>query len=200
MNTGLLAYKLAFEKSPIFLTDGLASKAPENTIPLISITQAADMVRTGLGGSIISKLDDFFATFWPMPGAKLISAQLGKYPFANQKTAANALIVQALSFSMRMNVTPKTLGSMVSRTMTMTALKAALDAHMRLGGTFTVLTPSYMYTGCVLLDMKDITTGESKHQQTDWQLEFEQPLLSTTEATQTMNRLMQLLDKNWKPQ
>jgi len=190
MNTGLLAYKLAFEKSPIFLTDGIASAIPGSILPLVSITQAADLIRAAAGNSVAKNLDEFFATFKPLPGATLVSAQLGKYPFANQKTAANALIVQALAFSMSMNITPRLAGAMISRPMVMTALKAALDSHAALGGTYTVLTPSYMYTGCVLLSMKDISGGESFHQQTDWQLDFEQPLLNTTEATQTMNALM----------
>jgi hypothetical protein len=199
LNTGMLAYKLAFEKSPIFLTDGLAAAAPGSILPLISITEAADLIRAAAGNSIAASLDSYFATFFPMPGAKLMSAQLGKYPFANQKTAANALIVQALNFSMRMNVTPKLSGAMITRTMIMSALKAALDAHAALGGTYTVLTPSYMYVGCVLLEMTDITSGESLHQQTDWQLNFEQPLLNTTEATQTMNALMKKLSAQVQP-
>ena len=199
MNSGMLAYKLAFEKSPIFLTDGLAAIAPGSILPLIAITQANDVLRAGDGASILSKLDDYFASFWPMPGAQLISVQLGKYPFANQKTAANAIVAQALTFSMRMNVTPKVKGAMITRTMNMSALKAALDAHAALGGTYSVLTPSYLYTGCVLVSMKDMTSGDSFHQQTDWQLDFEQPLLNSTEATQTMNTLMKKLSAQVPP-
>ncbi len=183
MNIGSAAYKLAYEKSPIFLVDGLASFVPGKVLPLVAITQAADMTGSILSGSIPTNLDDFWATFWPMPGAKLHNNQIGMYPFANQKTAANAIIAQPLNISMRMNCTPRLRGGMVTRTMTATALKAALDNHNFRGGTYIVVTPSFVYEGCILTGMTDITTGESKHQQTDWQLDFIQPLISTAEAT-----------------
>jgi hypothetical protein len=198
MNIGQFVYQLAYEKSPIFLTDGLAQAIPGETLPLIAITQAADVLRGAAGGSIATNLDDFFATFWPMAGAKLVSNQVGQYPFANQKTAANAIIAQALNFSMRMNITPKTKGAMISRTMTMAAFTAAIEKHCQLGGTFTVLTPAKMYVGCILTGMTDMTSGESKHQQTDWQLEFLQPLLNTSEADIVMNSVMDKQTKGLK--
>lgn len=192
---GKFVYQLAFEKSPIFLTDGLAQFVPGQTLPLIAITQAADVLRGAASGSIPTNLDDFFATFWPMPGAKLVSNQIGQYPFANQKVAANAIIAQALTFSMRMNVTPKTKGGMISRTMTMAAFTAAIEKHCQLGGSFTVLTPAKMYVGCILTGITDMTSGESLHQQTDWQLDFMQPLLNTSEQQLVMNRVMDNMTK-----
>lgn len=195
MSIGRIAYQLTYEKSPIFLTDGLAQAIPGGVLPLIAITQAADVFAGALMGNISTNLDDFFATFWPMAGAKLVNNQVGQYPFANQKTAANAVIAQALNFSMRMNVTPKTKGAMVSRTMTMAAFTAAIEKHVQLGGMFTVLTPAKIYSGCILTGMTDITSGESKHQQTDWQLEFLQPLVDASEAQQVMNSVMNKLTK-----
>lgn len=189
MNIGSAAYKLAYEKSPIFLVDGLASNMPFKVLPLIAITQSADIVGNVLTGSIPTNLDDFWATFWPMPGATLHNNEIGMYPFANQKTAANAIIAQPLNISMRMNCTPRQRGGMVTRTMTATALKAALDNHNFSGGTYTVVTPSFVYEGCILKKMTDITSGESKHQQTDWQLDFVQPLVSTKEAQFFENNL-----------
>lgn len=193
MNVGTAIYKLAYEKSPIFLTDGIASLIPGGTLPLVAITQAGDIVRNLQTMNIPTNLDDFYATFWPMPGAKLHNNQIGSYPFANQKTAANAIIAQPLTISMRMNCTPRLKGGMVSRHMTATALKNALDNHIFRGGSFSVLTPAFLYTGCILTGFTDITSGESKHQQTDWQLDFVQPLLSENEAQFFQNGLMSKL-------
>jgi hypothetical protein len=190
MSLGSSVYKLTYEKSPIFLNDGIASFIPGGVLPLIAITQAGDIVGQLATGSISTRLDDFWATFFPMPGAKLHNNQIGNYPFANQKTAANAIIFQPLNISMRMNCSPRLQGSMVTRTMISTALKAALDKHNSLGGTYTVITPSYAYFGCILTGFTDITSGESKHQQTDWQLDFIQPLTSTDEAQQVENSVM----------
>lgn len=190
MGAGLNFYKLAYEKSPIFLTGGIAEGLPGKTLPLISITQAADVVGSILTGDIAGNLDDFFATFYPLPGSKLHNNQIGSYPFANQKTAANAIIAQPLNVSLRMNCTPRRAGAMVTRTMTATALKNALDNHNFRGGTYSVLTPSFLYQGCILTGFTDITSGESKHQQTDWQLDFVQPLIAADEAQYFENALI----------
>ena len=184
------AYKLAYEKSPIFLTDGIASFVPGNILPLIAITEAVSLATSAIAGNISLNLDDFYATFWPLPGSTLHENQIGNYPFANQQVAANAIITQPLRVSMRMNCTPRLQGAMVSRIMTATALKLALDNHNLSGGTYSVLTPSYLYQGCILTSFKDITSGDSKHQQTDWQLDFVQPLLSLSAAESVQNSTM----------
>ena len=192
-------YKLAFEKSPIFLVDGLASFIPGKVLPMIAITQAVDFSLGVLNGKIDLNLDNFFATFYPLPGATLHNNQIGTYPFANQKTAANAIIAQPLNISMRMNCTPRLKGAMVTRTLTAMALKMALDYHNFNGGSYTVLTPSFMYTGCIMTSMKDITTGESKHQQTDWQMDFVQPLISIAEASAKEGKLFTNLTNGGGP-
>ncbi len=192
------AYKLAYEKSPIFLTDGIASFVPGNILPLIAITESVSLATSALAGNIGLNLDDFYATFWPLPGSTLHENQIGNYPFANQQVAANAIITQPLRVSMRMNCTPRLQGAMVSRIMTATALKLALDNHNLSGGTYSVLTPSYLYQGCILTSFKDITSGESKHQQTDWQLDFVQPLLSLSAAESVQNSTMKKFTQGLK--
>ena len=194
MNIGSAAYTLAFVKSPIFLNGGIADNMPNQTIPLIAITEAGSMASGILAGSVSARMDDFFANFFPLPGAKLHNNQIGTYPFANQKVAANAIIAQPLNISMRMNCTPRGRGAMVTRTMTATALKNALDNHNFRGGTYSVLTPSFFYAGCILTGFTDITSGESKHQQTDWQLDFVQPLISQNEAEFFQNALMSKME------
>ena len=78
----------------------------------------------------------------------------------------------------------------MTKIMTATALKIALDNHKLNGGTFTVLTPSFLYQHCILTNMHDITTGESKQYQTDWQLDFEQPLVTMTQAQYYQSSVM----------
>lgn len=190
-NLGASIYELAYVKSPIFLVDGIASFAPGGVLPLISITQAGDIALGVNQGKIQTAMQDFFANFFPLPGSELVNLQIGSYPFANQKTAANAVIFQALSIPMRMNITPRLPGGMSARIGIMSALKFALDKHNSLGGSYNVLTPTYFYTGCILSKMRDITTGESKHQQTDWQLDFIQPLIDTSDALSVQNSLFQ---------
>jgi len=198
MNLGNSIYKLAFEKSPIFLTDGIASFVPGKILPLIAITEALNFQSGILNGKINLNLDDFFATFYPLPGATLHNNQIGSYPFANQKTAANAIIAQPLNISMRMNCTPRLKGAMVTRTLTAIALKTALDNHNFNGGSYTVVTPSFVYSGCIMTGFKDITSGESKHQQTDWQIDFIQPLINLAEAETKMNALLQKMTNGAK--
>jgi len=199
MNLGKSIYQLAYEKSPIFLTDGIAEYVPGKILPLIAITQAASPIGTiqsggplgdVLSGNLGVNFDDFYATFKPMAGATLHSNQIGSYPFANQRTAANAIIAQPLQISMHMNCSPRLAGGMVSKLMTATALKNALDNHNFRGGSYTIATPSFLYQGCIMTSFKDITSGESKHVQTDWQIDFVQPLLSQKEANLYQNALM----------
>lgn len=189
-NTGLSVYELAYVKSPIFLVNGIASSVPGKILPLIAITESSNLVSGVLSGNITIDTADFYANFFPMPGATLHNNQIAKYPFANQTVAANAIVAQPINISMRMNCTPRLPGAMVSRIMTATALKNALDNHNFLGGTYSVLTPSFLYQNCIMLRMSDITSGESKHQQTDWQIDFEQPLLNINQAEYINNSLM----------
>jgi len=191
MSSGIVAntaYKLAFEKSPIFLTGGIATYVTGGVLPIIAITQGMNILTGGL--SAITNLDSFWASFFPLPGAQLQNNSIGHYPFANQVVAANSIIVQPLTVSMRMNCSIRNGGGMITKIMTSTALKIALDNHKLQGGTFTVLTPSFLYQNCILTQMKDITTGESRQYQTDWQLDFEQPLVTMTQAQYYQNSVM----------
>jgi hypothetical protein len=193
MSIGRSLYELAYVKSPIFLNDGIAAFIPGKTLPLIAITQAGDFTTGLLTGSVDLNAEDFFANFSTIPGATLHNNELGRYPFANQKIAANAIIAQPLNISMKMNCSPRLPGDKFKQQAIITALKNALDNHTYRGGTFSVLTPSFFYTGCILKSFKDITQGDSKNEQTDWQFDFEQPLLSGQEATLYQNALMSRL-------
>ena len=195
ISLGYSAFKLAFQLSPIILTGGgVTDLITGGMLPIIVLTDGISFAQGILGGSTDLTLDSAFAHFEVLPGSRLIRNTLGEYPYLNQQVAANAIITQPLTVSLRMICPVKSPGSYASKLATMISLKAALDAHIQLGGTFTVATPSYFYTNCVLLDMYDITGGSVGHQvQAVWQLDFRQPLLTENQAAAAQNGLMSRL-------
>lgn len=189
---GQVSYQLSFQLSPIILTGGIANFIPGGMLPIISITQAFDFLDGLLGGgSDLLDFNQFFANFKPMPGGKLISQQIGKYPFANQATAANAVIRQALPIPVQMYCPAQGDSGYALKTATMIALTTALEQHNAAGGSYTIATPSKFYTGCVMLDVTDVTGGQGAQVQTTYQIDFEQPLLTLQSAQAAQNSLMQ---------
>lgn len=182
-------YRLGFELSPIILTGGVAQAIPGGLLPIVALTQAADFTLGLLQGSVDLNPDDFFAHFRPAPGTSLVRNALGAYPFANQAVAGNAIISQPNNVSLFMTCPVHTRGGYATKFLTMTALKQVLDMHSNLGGTFTVATPSYIFTNCVLESLTDISPGQSKQAQTDWLWTFSQPLLTETQAAEVFNSL-----------
>jgi len=183
------AFQLSFQLSPIILTNGIATNIPGGMLPIIALTEALNFTDGLLSGADIN-LDNFFANFEPLPGSTLVDQEVGHYPFANQAVAANAVIVQPLKISMRMICPVRdTLGYAV-KLATMMALQTALNQHNSSGGTYTIATPSYFYTNCLMLNFRDVTSGESNQTQYEWQMDFEQPLLTLQQAQQAQNSLM----------
>jgi hypothetical protein len=72
----------------------------------------------------------------------------------------------------------------------MTTLQASLSAHNQAGGTYLLITPSFIYQNCVMLRMHDVTAGQSAQVQTAWQMDFRQPLLTLQSALAAQNSLM----------
>lgn len=191
MSAGRTAYQLTFEISPIMLTNGLATFMPGGMLPIISLTQSVDFIAGVLGGGGPASLDDYFAHFNPLPGTSLIKPQkFATFPLANQATAANAGIAQPVNISMMMIVPATGPGGYATKLATMTLLKAMLDLHNSQGGTYIVATPSYFYTDCVLLDVRDVSSAESKQPQYRWQWDFFQPLISISDVQTVENAAM----------
>ena len=192
VSAGYSIWKFGFELSPIILTGGgLGDLIPGGMLPIIVLTDGISFAQGILNGSTDLTLDSAFAHFEVLPGSRLVRNSLGEYPYLNQQVAANAIITQPLTVSLRMICPVKSPGTYASKLATMLALKAALDAHMQSGGTFTVATPFYFYTNCVLLDMYDITGGAvGKQVQAVWQLDFRQPLLTQNQAEAAQGSLM----------
>lgn len=183
-----VAYKLSYNLSPIILTGGSAGLIPGRMLPLLAVTESLNFV-TGLLGSADIDLDNFFAVFDPVSGSKLIDQQYATYPFANQKVAANSGIAQPLRISLKMTCPAKGPAGALAKIAILNALKATLDNHINNGGTFNVVTPAYIYTNCLLLDLTDVTTNV-KQPQSEWVWNFFQPLLTQDQADAAQNTMM----------
>jgi hypothetical protein len=187
---GMAAWKLSFQLSPIILNNGIAAQIPGGMLPIIAITEALNFATGILDGGDNIGLDSFFANFQVVPGDTMIDQTIGKYPFANQTIAANAVIQQPLKVSLAMICPVQHELGYATKLATMMALQAVLKQHNQTGGTYTILTPSVFYADCIMTTMSDITGGESKQVQTLWRLDFEQPLLTLTQAQQAYNSAM----------
>lgn len=186
---GQVAYKLSYEVSPIILTGGIASGVPGGMLPIISLTESLNFVAGLLSGGDALDLDSFFAHYKPVPGGSLVSNQYGKYPFANQAVAANSGIAQPLRVSLLMVCPVRQPFGYATKLATIMALQSTLSQHCNSGGTFTVATPSFFYTNCLLDELKYVGDTD-KQTQTHWQWDFEKPLLTEADAQEAQNSLM----------
>jgi len=182
--TGQTVFQAAFEVSPIILQDGLAQFSG-GYLPLTAITEIIDF--PGLSSK------QFFAHFKPLSGSTLAEWQVAEYPFVNLQMAANAQIQMPLKLSMLQVSPAQTGGGYLFKQAIFTALKIALENHIQLGGTFTILTPAYTYTNCLLTSLRDVTSPSDKQVQTMFQWDFVQPLITESGASQVVGSLMQRL-------
>lgn len=180
-SSGSAAWKLTYQLSPIILLGGIAQGTPDGAMPILSLLQ---------GPTPVSSFDQFFANFEPLQGGTLIDNAIGNYPLANQAVAANAIIAQPLAISMLMICPVQAPGGYATQTQVLTALKASLDQHNQSGGTYSVITPAYTYTPCVMTGMRDVSGTDSHQRQVRWQLDFLKPLLTLADAQAAQNNLM----------
>ena len=201
MNLVRNSFKLAFEISPILLCDGLAASIPGGVLPIAVITEGIGIANGLLLGNGFN-LDQLSTRFYPSAGTTLVVQDVAQYPFLNQATAANAVIQKPNRVVMEMKRPASTTnGGYVSKGLTFMALKTALDKHNQLGGTYTVLTPAFIYTGCLLQTFTDVSgfSDQNKQVQHTWSLEFIQPLLYVSQLDSVMNGLMKKISSGVKP-
>ncbi len=185
-------YDTAFQVSPIILTGGIVSGALGGMMPVIGLVgQLAGFAQGALTAGFT--MEDFFARYVVIPGGTVISNAIGMYPFANQQVAANAIIEQPLNISMLMIAPVKDAGGYITKLPLTTALISSFKSHNKAGGTYSVATPSYIYTDCVMTAMTDVTESDKKQKQIMWQLDFVKPLITQQDATVAGNSLMSKL-------
>lgn len=183
MSIGRTIYQLAYEISPILLQGGIAASIPGGVLPIVALTEGANFTAGLLGGEVNIDLSSYFAHFEPMAGSMLVNNEVGRYPFANQTVAANAIITQPLTVSLMMSCPVKGDDGYALRLATLTILTQTIQKHVNLGGLFTVATPAYVYTNCLLRQIRDASAGSGTSQrQYMFQWDFEQPLITETAA------------------
>ena len=190
VSAGYANFKLWYQLSPIVLVGGIAAGVPGGGLPIISLTQSQDFDLGILGSSGEIDLDAYFAQYEPAAGGTLEDYQFGKYPFANQSVAANAVVQQPLAVSLLMLCPVNGSYSFDDHQAIMTALQSSLAQHAALGGTYTVATPKFIYTNCLLARLSDISDGRTKQPQFLWQWDFERPLITLAQAQQAQNALL----------
>jgi hypothetical protein len=197
MTPGEIGWKLAFQQSPIILVGGVADSFLGGYLPIMAITEIINFPAGLLSGGGVG-IDNFFANFRPMSGATIIAQDIGKYPFANQTVAANAVIAQPLTISMEMTVIARTRLGYYEKLAIMLALRETLYQHNTSGGRYIVMTPSYIYVNCLMKTMVDVSNAATKQPQNTWQLDFEKPLVTLDEAQASQNNLMQWISRETK--
>lgn len=190
-------YGAAFQVSPIFLTGGLSTTLGVSGslgfgfqlgLPLSLLTEISTI--DPLGIALQGVPSQAFANYRPLPGSTLIKYQIAEYPFYNQQIAANAVIKQPNAVSMLMYCPASKNTDVTHKIAIMSALKYTLDNHMQQGGTFTVATPSYIYTNCLMTGMTDVSTEQTNQAQWAYQMDFTQPLLTFENAPSTLNSIL----------
>jgi len=185
-------FKLGYEISPVILsgTSRITQFLPAQLLPIIALTESINFARGILGGGENLDLNDFFAHFRPVPGGTLISNRIGDYPFANQRVAANAIVVDPLNISLQMVCPARGPGGYLTKLATLSALRATLNLHSTTGGTYIVATPGFIYVDCLLTGMRDITQQTGQQVQAEFQLDFTRPLITEEDAIEAMNAQM----------
>lgn len=191
-------FALSYQISPIIFVGGVAGNTPGSLLPIISITQAADFNKGILEGSTSIQLQDFLFNFQPMPGATIAEFDIGRFPFANQSVAANAIISEPLHISMLMEASVRSSGGYDEKLAVFSGLQSTIQQHAQKGGTYNVATPSYLYTDLILLNLRDVSSGDPMRPQNKWQWDFIQPLLTIDSARAAQNSLMQKINNGSK--
>ena len=179
---GFSTFQLAYEISPIILQGGLAQSIPGQLLPITVLTEMFDIPGIENG--------EFFAHYKPLPGSTLADFQVAEYPFASLQVAANAVIQQPLKISLLMVCPAQTEGGYILKQAIMTALQTQINTHIIYGGTFTVITPAYTYTNCLLTNLRDVSSPSDKQVQLMYQWDFVQPLISESQFSSVLGGVM----------
>jgi len=179
-NTTMAQYDLAFQVSPIILNGGIAANAQGGLLPIISIMPGLQQ-----GGQAN------WPRFLTLPGSTLINNQVATYPFANQVTAANAIIPQPLTVSLLMIAPVNSVGGYTQKLSMFTGMQNALYLHNNNGGSYFIATPAFVYGPVLLTGISDVTdNGQNNPQvQIKWQWDFVQPILTSQSADLAQNNI-----------
>ena len=178
MSTSLeqTVFEAAYQIAPIWLQGGVA-QAIGGYAPINLVLPSLNSLQ-------------FVAEYKPLAGSTLAKWQIAEYPFANFATAANAVVQQPLNISMMMICPAQNNGGYVTKIAIFTALQALIQSHISSGGTFVVLTPSYIYNNFLLTSIKDISPPSDKQVQFLYQWDFTQPLITASASQNLLGNVM----------
>lgn len=186
-------YSLAFEKSPILLTGGIAQLVG-GTLPIIALSEGMNILSNAITGNIKGILEgETFFIFKPIAGGSVIRNAVAMTPFYNQVTVANSLISEPNTISLRCLCPISRSNHALSKTVKFTNIVNLLEYHNNNGGLYTVLTPSYIYRDCIMqniIDENSSVDGSSQFQSV-WRMDFIQALVSKSSATHVLNHFME---------
>ena len=182
--------QLAYQICPIILTGGIAAQLPWSMLPMLNLMSPSGSLAPSILPFLDSDLDDAFAAFNVVPGGQLVLQQIGKYPFANQYVAANAVVREPLTLSVLMDTPMRGENPWTLKSQVFTSLKATLDSHNNAGGTYTIATPAYIYENMVMTSLTDISRGGNPVPQNAWRFDFEKPLVALSELQQGAQNLV----------
>jgi hypothetical protein len=181
----LSSFQYSYEISPIMLVGGVASTMPGGILPIVSVMDQANYSNGIASAPTPTDIGEIFGHFKPVPGHSLIVNEIAHYPMANMSVAANAIITHPNTIALEMLVPANATITMQNKLSVITSLKGTLDNHTAQGGYYTVCTPSYIYTGCLLTSLIDATEdGVGSQPQVRWIWSFEQPLVTAASAAQ----------------
>jgi hypothetical protein len=184
----LSQYQLQYQICPIILTGGVANSSAGAMLPFIFLTNPE-----AFDPDSEFQLTDAFAIFQPAVGGSLVQQTIAQYPFANLSVAANAIIRDPIQISLIMMTPMKQESAWSVKLATISALKATLDAHNNAGGTYTVMTPGYIYDNMLMLDLVDVSMAQSPLPQNAWRWDFTRPLITQAQTEAAMSNLMNQL-------
>ena len=189
VTTGLSTFQQLYELSPIFLVGGVAGSG--EPIPITQILQ---------NGVTPNGPNDYFAHFKPLPGGTIESWGVAQYPLAALTTAANAVVQQPISISLLMQCPAQNAAgnNYYNKLSIISSLKSTLDNHILQGGWFSVYTPAFVYSGCLLTSLKDVSGAENKQVQLMYQWDFVQPLITEEQAATTQTAFMNKVTQGFK--
>jgi hypothetical protein len=172
--------QLLYQITPIWFQNGIASNIIGGYLPILSIVNP-EVFNALVSGNTATLAPDWnfenaFGIFNTSAGGSLVEQSIAEYPFANLSVAANAVLRNPINISLVMMTPMKTVNAWAVKQSTMTALKAVLDNHNNLGGTYIVFTPAYIYTDMLMTNLVDISTAQSPLPQNAWRWDFTRPL------------------------
>lgn len=180
----MIQFRRDYQLAPIMLVGGIADKVtPNGTMTVLTLTEGSENVN-------YATESEYFAHFKPLPGGTIVDFSPAEYPYASLNMAANAMVQNALNFSMLMECPPRSgKNSYPSVQAIITRIQTQLKAHILAGGTFTVATPGVIYANCLLKTLRDASSAGDRTVQNAWVWEFTQPLITQQGAFESFNGL-----------